>query len=253
MILKNKKVCFFLLILIVFQIGFALDTQATFHFDTYSGENIYGASFNFFEPLTNHLALNAALDYKLAKNYLAYCTCNINFPRLEANAGVIYDINDLLFAPGFTFLGKYELTKNISFKGTVYTTFFVDNVFKIYSVDATGSAIFTTKNTIIELTYEYLQKTKDTTKEWEHHGGLLIQGFDIESPIQIDVFADFSFEFTSADSSYMNIAIDAGSTIYVKTEKAGTYYVTGSVEAYNQVNTTSAMPFSVATGVKLKL
>lgn len=253
MIQGLKKLFLLISILFISQIIFSLETQITFHFDTYAGEQKYAASVDISERLTNTLNLNASLDYQHASNYLAYCTCGLVFPKFEANAGVIYDIESFHFSPGLTFSAKYNLSKKIAFKGIAYTTYSIDNVFDIYSVDALGSIIFSTKNTVFELNYEYFKKSLNSTENWEHHGGLKIQGFDEESPIQIDVNADCGFAFKNTDKDYMNIILNAGAIIKVKTKKAGTYFVSGLAEVYNQLNTTNTMPFSIAAGIKINL
>ena len=110
MIKQNSVIKFFITVLAIFLLSnslFATELKVGIHFDNYNseGKNIFGASFNIKEFITDEIAINASLQNNKNNNYSAYCAGSYNKEDINFLGGLLFDIRNSRFSPGIIING----------------------------------------------------------------------------------------------------------------------------------------------------
>ena len=227
--MKIKFIVFIATFISFVSFGFSLDLSFAGHFDTYSGSNSGGFSFDATETIIPKLALNAKLDYFSPDSYEAQCLVLGNFKLLSVGAGIAYSMDNTaknIIVPGLGFTATVKLPLNFRVKGAI---------------------LFDTPNAHSSINYSLKQSAE---KEGLLHSTLFrVDAF--EKNIPFTIMLGFGADFLTHTENPVQIEGSIIGGFSIITKKLGTYFVEGKVSpiTYRDID----IPFEIKAGASFLL
>lgn len=249
--MKIKNI-FFIVFFITFasSFSFALNLSFAGHFDTYSGSNSGGFSFDATETIVPSIALNAKLDYFSPGSYEAQCLVLGNFDIVSVGAGIAYSMDNTaenIIVPGLGFTASVKLPLNLGFNAAAILSLAPANLYEAYSFRVKGTILFDTPNAHASLGYSLKQSAE---KEGLLHSTMFrVDAFEKNIPFTIMLGFGADFLTHTEDSIQVEGSIIGGFSIITK--KAGTYFVEAKVSpiTYRDMD----IPFEIKGGASFLL
>ena len=248
--MKIKFIVFIATFISFVSFGFSLDLSFAGHFDTYSGSNSGGFSFDATETIIPKLALNAKLDYFSPDSYEAQCLVLGNFKLLSVGAGIAYSMDNTaknIIVPGLGFTATVKLPLNLGLNTAAIISLAPANLYKSYSFRVKGAILFDTPNAHSSINYSLKQSAE---KEGLLHSTLFrVDAF--EKNIPFTIMLGFGADFLTHTENPVQIEGSIIGGFSIITKKLGTYFVEGKVSpiTYRDID----IPFEIKAGASFLL
>lgn len=269
MIKQNSVIKFFITVLAIFLLSnslFATELKVGVHFDNYNseGKNIFGASFNIKEFITDEIAINASLQNNKNNNYSAYCAGSYNKEDINFLGGLLFDIRNSRFSPGIIINGDITIFDFLTLGANTNFTFSTKNIFENYISEIETFVKFHCKNQEISLIYgyshtnlfsEYQNNDEDekiNPSDYSISGYLDVLAFDERSPCKIGLFFGAESYKKTHDESYNILDINVGGRLVFDFKKVG-IVISGESTVYKMGIEQTTIPFAISLTTRFAL
>lgn len=187
-----KRLTTFISLLLLFAAAFpafSTELRTGLTYDSHQAEFPIGADFSLEETFENESSLSVGLAYKNAGAYTASILYNKYFDYFLLSGGLNYDISTTGIAPGIA-AGAGFVVKDFSLTAGFTSDINAENIFKPQFWACTADMIMDTKESIIDLSFQYSKKQSLQGVRSKIGGGFKFTAYQDGAPADIDIIVN---------------------------------------------------------------